>query len=342
MNGKVVVVAWAKHSRRAETLATELGGRLSLQYERRLKGLWLTPLRYIVQGWKTWHFLEQESPEIIVIQAPPVFAALTIALWCKLRAKVSNKPAAYVVDCHSGSFYSRWWTWTIPIQRFLSQRALVTLVASEDALDTLKRWRARGIFLVDGLPELSGASGDIGTQGDARIAVISSFDYDEPLYEIFAAARLLPRVAFYLSGDPQRLPPKLLKQKPENAILTGFLPEDLYSGLLQNVHGLMVLTTEPNILNCGAYEALAMAKPVVVSDWPQMRRCFTRGFIYVKNTPEAIATGVKKMLAERETLTHEIILMRSELMMRRQSWFAELIALLEQRRTDGLATIRNR
>jgi glycosyltransferase involved in cell wall biosynthesis len=205
-------------------------------------------------------------------------------------------------------------------------------VASEDALEIVRqRWHARSIFLVDGLPSLSPATGTVGTEGETRVAVISSFDYDEPLAEVFAAARLLPHVTFYLSGDVQRVPPPMLEQKPDNAILTGFLPDNYYSGLLHSVHGLIVLTTEPHALNCGAYEALATMKPVVVSDWPEIRLCFTRGFVYVSNTAHAIAAGVKKMLDEQETLTQEIITMREELVTRRQHRFDEFVNLVEQR-----------
>jgi glycosyltransferase involved in cell wall biosynthesis len=332
MEVKSAVIVWARHSRRAESLAAELGGTLRCYYEQRLRGLWLTPLRYAVQGYKTWHFLEREQPALVVVQSPPVFAALVVAIWCGLRGgRGTAERAAYAIDCHSGSFYSSLWMWLQPLQRRLSRSALVTLVASEDALEIVRSWQARSIFLVDGLPSLSPASGTVGMEGETRVGVISSFDYDEPLTEIFAAARFLPQVTFYLSGDVRRVPPKMLEQKPSNAILTGFLPESHYSGLLSNVHGLIVLTTEPHALNCGAYEALAMVKPVVVSDWPEIRSCFTQGCIYVSNTAKTIAAGVKKMLDERETLTQEIIIMKKELVARRQSRFDEFVNLVEQR-----------
>jgi glycosyltransferase involved in cell wall biosynthesis len=83
-----------------------------------------------------------------------------------------------------------------------------------------------------------------------------------------------------------------------------------------------------HVLNCGAYKALAVGRPAVLSDWPQMRRYFTQGFIYVKNAPEAIAAGVQQMLDARAMLTTDIIAMRSELEARRRPRFDELAALL--------------
>jgi glycosyltransferase involved in cell wall biosynthesis len=319
-------------------MSAELGGYVNFQYETGLKEPWLKPLRYLVQGWKTWRLLEQEQPEAVLVQVPPIFAGLTVAIWCELRSKTRHLklPIPYVLDCHGSTFYSYAWRWGLPLLRLLSRRAVVTLVACEDALRILRCWKVKGIFLVDGIPTLKQASGTIGALGEARVAVICSFDHDEPLFEVFSAARLLPQVTFYISGDSGRVAPKLLVQKPENIIMTGFLPDNAYIGLLKNVHGLVVLTKEVNVLNCGAYEALAVEKPAVVSDWPDLRHCFSRGFIHVVNTPEAIAAGIQQMLNECEKLTAEIVAMRSELLARRKPVFEELIQLLKQKESTDL------
>lgn len=327
---KTLFIVWYSHSRRAETLAAELGGRVCFVYESRLRGRWLLPLRYLAQGWKTWWLLEREQPDMVLVQSPPILAPLVVALWCALRGKRrhARRHTRFAIDCHTGTFYSREWRWALPLLRWLARRAVVTLVASEAALDMLQQWQVKSMFLLDGLPVLQPASGAIGSEGEARVALISSFHDDEPVAEVFAAARLLPHVTFYLSGNPRNAPAALLAQQPANVVLTGFLPDSMYSGLLKNVDGLLVLTTEPNVLNCGAYEALSVEKPALVSDWPQMRRYFTRGFIYVKNTPETIAAGVQKLLNERQTLASEIIAMRAELAARRQPGLEELVALL--------------
>jgi glycosyltransferase involved in cell wall biosynthesis len=331
MSTKTVFIVWYSHSRRAETLAIELGGQVSFLYENGLKGRWLIPMRYLVQGWKTWCLLEREQPEVVLVQSPPIIAPLVVAAWCQLRSKnrLSGCHVPYIIDCHTGTFYCPEWRWTLPILRLLSRRAAATLVASEAALGILQRWKVKCIFLIDGLPLLSPAAGTIGSEGEARVGVISSFHDDEPVAEVFAAARLLPYVTFYLSGNSKNLPANLQEQKPENVILTGFLPDNMYSGLLKNVHGLIVLTKDPNVLNCGAYEALAVEKPAVLSDWPQMRRYFTRGFIFVNNTPEAIAVGINKMLNEQAMLTTEVVEMQADLVAKRQPEFEELAALLK-------------
>jgi glycosyltransferase involved in cell wall biosynthesis len=193
----------------------------------------------------------------------------------------------------------------------------------------LRSWNAKGIFLANALPTLSPPTGLIGTEGEERVAVISVFDGVEPIEEVFGAARLLPQVTFYLTGDPKKASSKLLALKPDNVVLTGFLRGGDYSGLLKNVHGLVVLTKEPNDLSCAGYEALVMAKPVVASNGLEMRRFYTQGFIFVDNTPDSIADGIKQMLKEQGRLTQEVIAMRSVLEVKRQPNFEKFISLLQ-------------
>lgn len=331
MSSKTLFIVWSAHSRRAVTLADELDGNVKFIYELQLKRLWLTPLRYLVQVWKTWSLLELMRPEVVIIQIPPIFALLTVAIWCQLRGKTKpgGQHVSYAIDSHTGAFYDPRWRWSLPLLRWLSRRAVVTLVASEGALAILQHWQVKSLFLIDGLPNLSQPTGTAGSTGTARVAVISGFGPDEPVAEVFAAARLLSQVTFYLSGDSKRIEPRFLAQKPDNVILTGFLSDSDYTGLLKNVHGLVNLTKSPHLLTCACYEALAMGKPTVVSDWPQIKRYFPRGFIYVHNTPQAIAQGVTKMLDEQAILADEVIATRSELIARRLPTFKEFTALLQ-------------
>lgn len=324
MGVKKLFIVWYDFSRRAETLAAEVDAQVSFQYEVGLKGKWLTPLRYLVQGWKTWRLLDREQPEVVLVQSPPILAPLLVALWCNLR----GNRVPYVIDCHPATFYSPW-RFASPLLHLLSRRALVTLLCNEAAQDILQGWRVKGIFLPDGLPTFSHTSGTIGSEGEARIAVISVFDSVEPIAEVFAAARLLPEVTFYVTGDPKRATTRLLAQRPENVILTGFLRGETYAGLLESVHGMAILTKAPNDLSCGAYEALGIAKPAIISDWPASRRCFKRGFVYVYNTPAAIAAGIKKLLNEQAMLADEITAMRTEYASTRQPRLEEFAALLK-------------
>src|SRR5258706_14363552 len=136
MSVKSVFIVWDDHSRRAETLATELDMQVHFFYELRLKGRWLTPLRYLIQGWKTWRLVVRERPEVVLVQSPPIFAPLIVAAWCELRGKtsLSRLRIPYAIDCHTGTFYDIKWRWALYLLRLISKRAAATLVTSDDAL----------------------------------------------------------------------------------------------------------------------------------------------------------------------------------------------------------------
>lgn len=326
MNNKILYIVWYTNARRAETLSRELHAELIFVYETQMRNFWLNPLRYLIQFWKTWCLLEQKQPSFVIVQSPPIFAPLTVALWCKLRGK---KRVSYILDCHPGTFYHRYWQWALPLVRLLARGAVVSLLCNEDAQNTLIKWRANYIFLPDGLPDLSSTSGTLGSQGEMRIAVISTFADDEPVVELLKAARLTPEVTYYFTGDLQRATNEMLAIKPKNVILTGFLRGSAYNGLLHNVHGIVVLSKLPTTLSCGAFEALSLAKPTVVSDLPEQRRWFSSGFIMVENTPKGIAKGIEAMLHEHATYTRKAEALREEYFSTRQPKLEELSSLLK-------------
>jgi glycosyltransferase involved in cell wall biosynthesis len=322
----ILYCVWYTHARRAETLARELNAHLIFIYEARLRRFWFKPLRYLVQAWQTWRLLERERPAFIIVQSPPIFAPLAVALWCKLRGRGRS---AYIIDCHPGTFYHRQWHWALPLLRLLARGAVVSLLCNADAQHFLQRWQASYLFLPDGLPDLSSHAGELGSTGEQRIGVISSFAYDEPMLELFEAARLTPRVTYYVTGNPQRSTPQILACRPDNVVLTGFLHGDAYRGLLHNVQGLLVLSTMPYTLSCGAYEALSLARPTILSDLPEQRQLFAHGFVLVHNQPAEIASAVQQLLDDLDGFAERTRLLRAEYHSFRQPRLEQLVSFLQ-------------
>src|SRR5438094_1853173 len=108
MSTNTVFIVWTQIAPRAKSLAIELGGQANFLYESRLKRRWLTPFRYLIQGWKTWRLLERERPKVVLVQSPPIFAPLVVTLWCKLQGKtrLSGQMVSYAIDCHTATFYN--------------------------------------------------------------------------------------------------------------------------------------------------------------------------------------------------------------------------------------------
>ena len=76
----------------------------------------------------------------------------------------------------------------------------------------------------------------------------------------------------------------------------------------------------------GGYEAVALGKPLVTSDWGLLRETFSRGTVHVRNEPAAIADGLRRAIADRERLAVEMQSLGTE----RRALFATRLANLVQ------------
>ncbi|MGH3426512.1 MAG: glycosyltransferase family protein, partial [Mycobacteriales bacterium] len=77
----------------------------------------------------------------------------------------------------------------------------------------------------------------------------------------------------------------------------GFLDEAAYWRLLWSADAVMDLTLMDNCLVCGAYEALAVGKPVILSDNEASKELFAGAAVFSGSTVAEIVAAVQ-MLAE--------------------------------------------
>ena len=136
--------------------------------------------------------------------------------------------------------------------------------------------------------------------------VVNTFSPDEPLDEVIAAAKHLPHVTFYVSGDLKRSEGHLQEKAPDNVHFTGFLPRESFYDLMASSQAVMCLTTRDHTMQNGACEALSMARPIITSRWSLLQSYFSQGTVYVDNTAEAIADGVREMMLNHSRYEAEI------------------------------------
>lgn len=320
---KTTVIVWAPYQRRAEILAVHLGASIEFIYYRRANRLLGTPVRYIVQALHTWRALCQERPDIIFVENPPIFGAFVVSLYARCYG------ARYVIDSHTGAFLSPKWRWSVGLHRLLSKGALATIVHNTSQEKIVKEWGCR--YLVIGFTPGSYPLGEeFSLDGQFNVAVVSSFREDEPVDLVFEAAALLPEVNFYVTGDYARIARPLLSRKPENCYLTGHLSYERYVGLLRGVDAIMALTTVDHTLLMGAFEAVSVGTPLIVSDWPVLRDYFSLGTVYVSNSVKGVCDGICLARSKQKKLQQEILVLREKLEAEWEGKFAELQQLLRE------------
>jgi hypothetical protein len=324
MSIKITFIVWARYHRRSELLAQHLGASIFyITFGQKGKRLH-TLVKYPVQAFKTWLIFLQERPDIIFVQNPPIFCALAAFFYARLY------PAQYVIDSHTGAFISAGWRRFLGLHRWLSRRALATIVHNVDQEKIVKSWGCR-YSVIGFTPGDYSKEEPFPLDGKFSVAVISDFGMDEPLAEIFKAAVFLPEVRFYVTGDSKRIPKALLMSKPENCILTGYLSYAQYVGLLNGADAIMDLVDRDHTLLMGGFEAVSLGKPFITTDWPILRDYFSLGTVHIQNTVEGIHKGVRQTQRDQTRLQHDIILLREQLELEWKQEFMELLRLLKDR-----------
>lgn len=318
-----IFIAWINYQRRSDLLAQHLGAKMHFIYYKPCNKLVHTPIQYFVQAIRTWRVLRYECPNIIFVQNPPIFCVLIAYLYGRWYG------AHYIIDSHTGAFLSSKWRWSVGLHRLLSKGALLTLVHNKSQEKIVKEWECRYLVLRDPLgyyPETE----CFHFSGQFNVVVVSSFAKDEPINIIFEAATKLSSVTFYVTGNFKRADSTLLKIKPDNCLLTGYIPYQHYMGLLQGADAVIDLVSNGDTLLSGAYEAISMGTPLILSDWPILRDSFPLGAIYIPNTVEGICEGVYLARQKQQMLRQEILVLREQLQPEWERKFAELQQLIQR------------
>lgn len=335
------------------TSAAAVPGRLhplwvSWNVHRRTTGLcaaWDVPLRIvrsergnritrcILQTVETVRLLHRHRPRILFVQNP----SLALSVLAMLTRRVFG--FYLVIDAHNegvrpfdrpGAFVG-WFT------RRLLKRADMTIVTNAALAGDVSAAGGRPLVLPDSLPQPPALPARLGTAEDAPdIAVIATFRPDEPITAILEAAAAMPDVRFAFSGDATRLR-KTGIHLPANVRLTGYLPDRAYWELLSGARVVCDLTLKPDCLVCGAYEALAIGKPMVLSNNPATDEIFGSAAILTGSAPDEIAAALRRALEQREELEVRALDLRETF---RAAWQAQSAAAWNAIRAAATAAHR--
>lgn len=303
---KIIFIAWSPYNRRSDLLAQKLCARSYFVHYLQRGRLLQLPVRYLVQGLRTLQILCHERPDMIFVQNPPIFCVLLAFVYSRLCG------ARYVIDSHTGAFLSRGWRWSLPLHKLLSRRSVTTIVTNNYLRRRVEEWGAHAL-VIGYIPSEYPPGEPFELNGIFNLAVVSTFAPDEPLALIFDAAAQLPDVHFYVTGDPGRAPSNLLERRPQNVSLTGYIAYSQYIGLLRDADAVLDLTMCDHTLLLGAFEAVALGTPLIISDWPILREYFSKGAIHVPNTVAGICEGIRRMQRERDSLRRDIRVLQAQL-----------------------------
>lgn len=315
---RVTYISWAESCSRSDATARELGGSSHMVYapeygSRASTILW----KYRAQWRETGRILADERPDVVAVMTPPLVAALAVLGY------VRRSGASLVLDAHSAAFLHPRWRYAQWLQRWLCRQAVTTIVHNDHIVE-LVRSAGGHVTLVPDVPVVYDDVEVFQRPEAFTVAVVCSFNYDEPVTEIMDAARLTPEVRYFITGNPRHLAAEVKRSLPPNVSLTGFLSVPAYGGLLQGADVVMALTTRDHTMLRGAYEAVYQGTPVIVSDFDLLRREFPTGAVHVSATATAIAQGVVQARRSLEGLRAGAATLRQT---KQSRWRATCLAL---------------
>lgn len=292
METPALAVSWEVHQR-TRSLCKEFGLPL-FEVAAARRGLG----RYIVAICQTAWLLARKRPRVLVVQNPSLILALMGVAYSRLRPS-----AKLVVDCHN-----------VAIEQLESRRgavrhaarlvcrASVAVIVTNKGLESrVASYGGAPLILPDPLPTSPIIERARVRAGRAVVTVIATYAADEPIEQIIEAAHLLREEAdFFFTGNSAKWRSVFESAIPENVRFTGFLSTECYWEQLYESDALVDLTTREDCLVCGAYEALAVGRPVVLTDTAVNRRTFANGAFFARNESRDIAEVVRRAVSEVE------------------------------------------
>ncbi len=270
-------------------------------------------IRYARLIFRTVQVLLREKPRVVCVQNPSIVLALLGVLGKRIMGY------RCVVDAHNSGLMPLEGRsgFLLKIARWLQRHADLTIVTNEEMKALVEKNGGRAVVLPDRLPQVPSTGPTATARGDSSIVTyVCTFSEDEPYNEVIEAAGLLDRnVMVYITGNHRDRIEK--KSLPPNVELTGFIDETAYWSLLASSNAVMVLTLREGCLVCGAYETVALKKPLILSDTEALRSYFSRGAVYVSPDAESIAAGIKEVLEREPELLGGIRQLQGEI---EQSW----------------------
>lgn len=259
-------------------------------------------IRYPILIFKTIYIVYKNDIRVLFVQNPSIVLSMLAVLFTSVRnMKV-------IVDAHNSGIYplegrSKLLSWAA---KYIARKADAVIVSNSYLASAVKLWGATPIVMPDPVPDLH-AEDKVASERP-YLFFICTWAADEPYLEIIEAAKLIPEtIDIYITGKYRnKLSQTQLDTLPSNIKLLGFVPEHDYVAYFSSCLIAIDLTTRDNCLVCGAYEALSLEKPCIVSNSKVNREIFSTGFIYTDNNATAIAAAINQGLQNLKQLNIDI------------------------------------
>ena len=294
---RVAIMTWEKH-RRTRGIAAEFGLHLCE---------FTTPLRGLVRYGRlipiTIKYLISYTAPVVIVQNPSFVLAVVVVALSKFTSRWK-----VAIDAHNVAIEQLDASNQLLrlMARAVVRHANLTIVSNDALADVVRRHGGKAGVLPDCLPQpdLTQLPEPKQDPASTAVTVISTFAADEPIEEIFGAADTLgSRYRFVFTGRPDRWLKAFSGRIPPNVGFSGFVPNADYWHLLASSDVIVDISTRKHCLVCGAYEALAVGRPIVLTDDPSTRQLFSAIAVFAKPDMRSIASAIADARAQHARIS---------------------------------------
>ena len=250
---------------------------------------------------KSLNALRCKQPGIVWVQLPQI-----PALWAALAYRaLTTGDVKIIADCHNAQLRKPWCAFPLALWSLKRSDAILVHNEAMHAKAVELGWPMHKVLVLEDVPAIGKAQAPAGLAAahikapKPWVLFPGSFAPDEPIHEVFEAARLAPELTFIITGRPERARQHGhdIDTRPSNVILPGFLSIELFDDLLREADIVMGLTREEGIQLSVCNEALGFGKPLITSDTRILRKLFGKAAVLVRTDDSvSIATGCKDAL----------------------------------------------
>lgn len=291
---EAVWISWQKHVRN-QSLSVHLG----VELHEFLSGQ-VRPLRYLACTVRTIRLIKRRQPQVVFAPNP------SIVLTCLLLGLKHILGYRFAIDAHYAGIIAVNRNWAIQkVLDFCNRRADLVIVTNETHQRYVEGIGGNALICEDPLPDIEHYAEGV-TEQVKKIFCICSFDVDEPYAQMFDAAAILQAegYSFWVSGNYARS--GIVREQWPHVNFLGYVAIEEFYLHLAEAQVVVDLTMQENCLLCGAYEAMAINKPLVTSKTIALQNYFTSGTVFVDHESESIAEGIRLAYSTRIRLKQQI------------------------------------
>jgi len=306
---KKIFIVWGREVELSKHLLKDLDVPLKQIYIKKVGNLNLPIiLRYVIQGGKTLFILFKNKPEVVVVQNPPIFAAVVTWIYCIVfKAKLA-------IDSHTAAFLDKKWVYFHWLFKFIAKRAVLNTCHNYKNLKILEKWGVKPAMVVQFYNPVYNINKLGQTMDDKRIGkavkeallpimMVNRFANDDDWQTVLKTAKITPEATFFITGGISKNIKMIIKKAPDNVYFTGYLEHAEFMKLMWRCKVILAFTLRPDTILWSIREIMALRKPFVTTDSEVLRHYFREVALFTKSDPNELKEKI--LLASKSKLEIE-------------------------------------